>query len=128
MSQKNRTLEGKNRTLGGEGGLKIVENRRTSFMHVPLGYLFCENVSFFCKTYHRLNKLMLGLRITVFLGSNKKVTSVQCTYLRNAVFKECAKFWLSYMYLPDLSNSIIANFSKVGTKYITDQISATSQP
>ena len=35
MTQKNRTLEGKNRTLGGEGGLKIVENRRTSFMHVP---------------------------------------------------------------------------------------------
>ena len=36
MTQKNRTLEGKNRTLGGEGGSKIVENRRTSFMHVPL--------------------------------------------------------------------------------------------
>ena len=71
---------------------------------------------------------MLGLRIKVFLGSNKKVTSVQCTYLRNAVFKECAKFWLSYLYRPDLSNSIIANFSKVGTKYITDQISAMSQP
>ena len=35
MTQKNRTLEGKNRTLVGEGGLKIVENRRTSFMHVP---------------------------------------------------------------------------------------------
>ena len=39
MTQKNRTLEGKNRTLGGEGGSKIIENRRTSFMHVPLGYL-----------------------------------------------------------------------------------------
>ena len=36
MTQKNRTLEGKNRTLGGEGGSKIVENRRTSFMYVPL--------------------------------------------------------------------------------------------
>ena len=36
MTQKNRTLEGKNRTLGGEGGSKIVENCRTSFMHVPL--------------------------------------------------------------------------------------------
>ena len=36
MIQKNRTLEGKNRTLGGEGGSKIIKNRRTSFMHVPL--------------------------------------------------------------------------------------------
>ena len=33
MTQKNRTLEGKNRTLGEEGGSKIFENRRTSFMH-----------------------------------------------------------------------------------------------
>ena len=37
MIQKNRTLEGKNRTLGGEGGSKIIKNRRTSFMYVPLG-------------------------------------------------------------------------------------------
>ena len=36
MIPKNRTLEGKNWTLGGEGGSKIVENRRTSFMYVPL--------------------------------------------------------------------------------------------
>ena len=36
MTPKNWTLEGKNRTLGGEGGSKIVENRRTSFMYVPL--------------------------------------------------------------------------------------------
>ena len=36
MTQKNRTLEVKKRTLGGEGGSKIVENRRTSFMYVPL--------------------------------------------------------------------------------------------
>ena len=35
MTQKNRTLEGKNRTLGGEGGSKIVKNRRTSLMDVP---------------------------------------------------------------------------------------------
>ena len=40
MTQKNRTLEGKNRTLGGEGGAKIVENRRTSFMHVPISRRF----------------------------------------------------------------------------------------
>ena len=39
MTQKNRTLEGKNRTLGGEEGSKIVENRRTSFMYVPLADL-----------------------------------------------------------------------------------------
>ena len=39
MTPKNRTLEGKNRTLGGEGGSKIVENRRTSFMYVPLRYI-----------------------------------------------------------------------------------------
>ena len=32
MTQKNRTLEGKNRTLGEDGGSKIVKNRRTSFM------------------------------------------------------------------------------------------------
>ena len=37
MTPKNRTLEGKNRTLGGRGGgSKIVENRRTSFMYTPL--------------------------------------------------------------------------------------------
>ena len=38
MTQKNRTLEGKNRTLGGEGGSKIIKNCRTSFMYVPLSY------------------------------------------------------------------------------------------
>ena len=32
MTQKNRTLEGKNWTLGGDGGSKIVKNRGTSFM------------------------------------------------------------------------------------------------
>ena len=36
MTPKNQTLEGKNWTLGGEGGSKIVKNRRTSFMDVPL--------------------------------------------------------------------------------------------
>ena len=35
MTPKNRTLEGKDRTLGGEGGSKIVENCRTSFMYIP---------------------------------------------------------------------------------------------
>ena len=30
LTQKNRTLEGKNRTVGGDGGVK---NRRTSFMN-----------------------------------------------------------------------------------------------
>ena len=43
MIPKNRTLEGKNRTLGGEGGSKIVKNRRTSFMDNPLS----QNVSEF---------------------------------------------------------------------------------
>ena len=36
MTTKNWTLEGKNRTLGGNGGSKIVKNRRTSFMDDPL--------------------------------------------------------------------------------------------
>ena len=36
MTPKNRTLEGKNRTLGGDGGVK---NRRTAFMDDPLGSL-----------------------------------------------------------------------------------------
>ena len=36
MTPKIWTLEGKNRTLGGEGGSKIVENLRTSFMCVPI--------------------------------------------------------------------------------------------
>jgi hypothetical protein len=36
MTPKNWTLEGKNWTLGGDGGSKIVKNRRTSFMDVPL--------------------------------------------------------------------------------------------
>ena len=34
-TQKNRTLEGKNRTLGRDGGSKIVKNRRTSLMDDP---------------------------------------------------------------------------------------------
>ena len=38
MTPKNRTLEGKNRMLGGMGGSKIVKNRRTSFMNDPFGY------------------------------------------------------------------------------------------
>ena len=37
MTPKNRTLKGKNRTLGGDGGgSNIVKNRRTSFMDDPL--------------------------------------------------------------------------------------------
>ena len=89
-----------------------------------LGYLFCENISFFYKIYRRLDKLMLDLRITAFLDSNKKKLLM---YHRKAVFKECAKLGLAISV--DLSNnSIIAIFSKFGTKYITDQISATSQP
>ena len=37
MTQKNQTLEGKNRILGGDGGRsKIVKNCRTSFMDDPL--------------------------------------------------------------------------------------------
>ena len=36
MTPKYRTLQGKNRTsVGGEGGSKMVANRRTSFMDVP---------------------------------------------------------------------------------------------
>ena len=35
MTPINRTLEGKNRTLGGDGGSKIVKNRRTSLMDDP---------------------------------------------------------------------------------------------
>ena len=39
MTPKNRTLEGKNRTLGGDGGSKIIKNRRTSLMDVNLLFL-----------------------------------------------------------------------------------------
>ena len=35
MTQKNRTLEGENQTLGVDRGSKIVKNRRTSFMDDP---------------------------------------------------------------------------------------------
>ena len=35
MIPKNRKLEGKNRTLGRDGGSKIIKNRRTSFMDDP---------------------------------------------------------------------------------------------
>ena len=38
MTPKNRTLEGKNRTLGGDEGSKIVKNRRTALMDDPLLY------------------------------------------------------------------------------------------
>ena len=44
MTPKNRTLEGKNWTLEGERGSKIVENRRTSFMYVPLRYLKIKHI------------------------------------------------------------------------------------
>ena len=36
MTPQNRTLEGKNRTLRGDGGSKIVKNRRTSLMDDPI--------------------------------------------------------------------------------------------
>jgi len=36
MTPKNRTLEGKNRTLGGKG-VKNEQKNQTSFMDVPLG-------------------------------------------------------------------------------------------
>ena len=35
MTQKNRTLEGTNRTLRGDGGSKFVKNYRTSYMDDP---------------------------------------------------------------------------------------------
>ena len=35
MTPQNRTLEGKNRTLGGDGGLKLTKKHRTLFMYVP---------------------------------------------------------------------------------------------
>ena len=35
MTPKNRTLAGKNRMLGEDGGSKIIKNCRTSFMDVP---------------------------------------------------------------------------------------------
>ena len=37
MTPKNWTSEGKNRTLKGDRGSKIVKNRRTSYMEVSLG-------------------------------------------------------------------------------------------
>ena len=40
MTPKNQTLEGKNRTLGGDGGSKITEDHWTSFIY--LVYLFFE--------------------------------------------------------------------------------------
>ena len=42
MIPKNRTLEGKNQTLGVEGGSKIVKNCRTSFMYVPLAAFWLD--------------------------------------------------------------------------------------
>ena len=35
MTHKNRTLDGKNWTLGGDGGSRIVKNRRTLLMDSP---------------------------------------------------------------------------------------------
>ena len=35
MTPKNRTLEGKNRMVGWDGGSKIVKKRQTSFMDDP---------------------------------------------------------------------------------------------
>ena len=58
MTPKNRTLEGKNRMLGGEGGSKIVENRRTSFMHAPLSELK-KNIHSECFSF--LQKTMKGI-------------------------------------------------------------------
>ena len=37
ITPKNRTLEGKNQTLEGDGGSKNVKNHRTLFMNDPLG-------------------------------------------------------------------------------------------
>ena len=45
MTPKNRTLEGKNRTLGGDGGLEMTQKHRTSFMHVPLVKFCCHLVA-----------------------------------------------------------------------------------
>ena len=42
MTPKIRTLEGKNRTLGGDWRSKIVKNRRTSFMDDPQGELYYQ--------------------------------------------------------------------------------------
>ena len=51
MTQKNWTLEGKNRTLVGEWS-KIVENRRTLFMYDPLALLrFSEVLNHIGKSF-----------------------------------------------------------------------------
>ena len=45
MTPKNRTLEGKNRTLGGNGGSKIIKNHK--FMDDPLYRVFHLDMTHF---------------------------------------------------------------------------------
>ena len=63
MTQKNRTLEGKNRTLGGEGGSKIVKNCRTSFMYVPLS----EKENIFLRLFNQFGKITPDIKVVTDL-------------------------------------------------------------
>ena len=40
MTSKNRTLKDKNRTLGENGGSKIVKNHQTLFIDDPLSFIY----------------------------------------------------------------------------------------
>ena len=46
MTPKDKTLDARNWTLGGNGGSKIIKNRRTSFMDDP--YLRCYAIQNSC--------------------------------------------------------------------------------
>ena len=62
MTPKNRIIEGKNR---GEGGSKMTQKNRTSFMHDPLSKNLCQNLSksvkrFLCNLRNREAILNIG--------------------------------------------------------------------
>ena len=69
MTPKNWILEGKNRTLRGDGGSKIVKNRRTSFMNDPLKQPLNLDLDF--KLYFWK---IINFKFSVFKGrANKKL-------------------------------------------------------
>ena len=102
MAQKNRTLEGKNRTLGGEGGSKIVENRRTSFMYVPLPKLrksYANAISRYAISEVKIKSDFDQLIIALVQNEDKKI---QTDVMNLRFWNSCIHF--SYVLLNSFCN------------------------
>ena len=61
MTLKNRTLEGKNRTLGGDGGSKMTQKHRTSFITLEFVQLYGRYSNFRLQCWKQMFKTSFAI-------------------------------------------------------------------